>query len=85
VAYGVPVFCSETCAGSEVVEDYGAGVTFPAQNLEAVVSSVGPLLDPARNEEISRAAYAAFWANPPTMERHTAETLSVYRQFSVYS
>lgn len=84
VAYGAPVFCSATCAGSEVVEDYGAGVTFPAQNLEAVVASVTPLLEPSRNEEISRAAYDAFWSNPPTLARNTAETLSVYRQFPAY-
>ena len=55
-----------------------------AAAIDSSLAIVAPLMEAERNEALSVAAYEAFWSSPPTLARHTTETLSVYRQFPAY-
>lgn len=76
---GVPVVVSDVCAGRESVEDGVTGLWFRSDDAGDLARALLALRDDARIAAMSRAAHAAYWAAPPTLERHVESLLQVYR------
>ncbi len=77
-ALGTPVIVSDGCAGRESVEDGITGLWFrrnDAENLAEAIRRFGSL----DVDAMSRAAYDAFWADPPTLDRHVDAITRIYR------
>jgi len=77
-ALGTPVIVSDGCAGRESVEDGVTGLWFrrnDAANLAEAIRRFGSL----DVDAMSRAAYDAFWADPPTLDRHVDAITRIYR------
>lgn len=77
-AMGTPVIVSDGCAGREDVEDGVTGLWFTSANVDSLARALRRAQDDARIASMSRAAYDAFWADPPTLARHVARIGAVY-------
>ena len=78
-ALGVPVVVADTCAGRDEVEDGVSGLWFKGGDAEDLARALTRLQDDALVARLSAAAYAQYWADPRTPERHIAGLLSIYR------
>ena len=78
-ALGVPVIVSDACAGREEVADGITGLWFKSADAEDLARAISVLQADAVVSSMSRAAHQAFWASPPTLDRHIESILSVYR------
>ncbi len=78
-ALGVPVVVSDACAGREEVEDGVTGLWFRSADVDDLARALAALRDDERVVAMSRNAYAAYWAAPPTLERHVGRILDTYR------
>ena len=78
-ALGTPVIVSDGCAGRESVEDGKTGLWFRCNDVDNLVEALKRLatLD---LDELSRASYDAYWADPPTLERHVEAITAIYRR-----
>ncbi len=77
---GVPVIVSDACAGREEVEDGVTGLWFKSQDVADLARALETMRDDGRTAAMSRAAYAAFWHRPPTLDLHVARIMAVYGQ-----
>jgi glycosyltransferase involved in cell wall biosynthesis len=77
-AMGSPVIVSDICAAREHVEDGVSGLWFEAGRVEALARALERMKDDSLVARLSRNAYDSFWRDPPTLDRHVEETLSVY-------
>ena len=77
-AMGTPVIVSDGCAGREDVEDGVTGLWFTSADVDSLARALRRAQDDARIASMSRAAYDAFWADPPTLARHVARIGAVY-------
>ncbi len=75
---GVPVVVSDACAGREEVEDGVTGLWFKSADPDDLARALVELRDDAKVAAMSRAAYAAYWRHPPTIERHIARIGALY-------
>jgi glycosyltransferase involved in cell wall biosynthesis len=79
-ALGTPVIVSDGCAGREEVGDGVTGLWFKSGDAADLSRAIGALADDATVVRMSRAAHAAFWADPPSLERHVTGLLAIYRE-----
>ena len=80
---GVPVVVSDACAGREEVEDGVTGLWFKSADSDDLARTLVELRDDATVAAMSRAAYEAYWRNPPTIERHVARIGALYEDVLV--
>lgn len=78
-ALGLPVVVADTCAGRDEVEDGVTGLWFKGGDADDMARALIKLGDDALVARMSAAAYASYWANPPTVERHVEGLLAIYR------
>ena len=76
---GVPVIVSDACAGREEVEDGVTGFWFKSADSDDLARVLRKMRDDATVTALSHAAHAAFWADPPTIDRHIDRLMRVYR------
>ena len=77
-ALGVPVVVSDACAGREEVEDGVTGLWFKSADAADLGRALVALRDDALVAAMSAASYDAFWADPPTLDRHVAALTRLY-------
>ena len=78
-ALGTPVIVSDVCAGREEVEDGVTGLWFRSGDAADLARALRDITDDRQVEAMSAAAYAAYWAAPPTLDRHVAQVSAIYR------
>lgn len=78
-AMGTPVIVSDGCAGRAEVEDGVTGLWFKGGDAGDLARALVLAKDDASIARMSAASYAAYWADPPTLDRHVARLTSVYR------
>ena len=76
---GTPVIVSDGCAGREEIEHGVSGLWFASADAGALAAALVSMKDDAAATAMSNAAYASFWANPPTLDRHVNAIVSIYR------
>lgn len=76
---GVPVIVSDACAGRESVEDGVTGRWFKSADANDLARVIDEMRDDATVAAMSRAAYGAYWADPPTLDVHVERLTRVYR------
>jgi glycosyltransferase involved in cell wall biosynthesis len=79
-ALGTPVVVSDACAGREEIEDDIAGRWFTSGDSGSLAEALTALKDDALIEALSAGAYRSFWSDPPTLVRHVAAIVDIYRQ-----
>ena len=77
---GVPVVVSDACAAREEVVDGVTGLWFKSDDVADLALALRRLEDNATITAMSNAAYAAYWADPPTLEAHVERITSIYGQ-----
>ncbi len=78
-ALGLPVIVSDGCAGREEVEHGVTGLWFRSADVDDLARALLDMRDDERVASMSHAAYHAFWAAPPTIERHVGRITELYR------
>lgn len=79
-AMGVPAIVSRTCAAADMIDDGITGVLVDAGSEEQLTRAYRRLENDTTACEMGEAAYAKFWANPPTMEKHLDQLISIYER-----
>ena len=79
-AMGTPVIVSDACAGREEVEDGVTGLWFKSADVDSLAAALVRAGDDSLVAAMSRAAYDAFWADPPTLQRHVERLGAVYAE-----
>ena len=77
---GLPVIVSDACAARDEVEDGATGLWFKSQDVADLARAMEAMRDDARVIAMSRAAHAAYWRRPPTVERHVARIVGIYSE-----
>ncbi|HEY8063889.1 MAG TPA: glycosyltransferase family 4 protein [Methylosinus sp.] len=77
-AMGTPVIVSDVCAGREEVTNGETGLWFESANVESLAEALTRMKDDALVTRLSAGAHAAYWRDPPTLERHVERILGVY-------
>jgi glycosyltransferase involved in cell wall biosynthesis len=78
-AYGVPSIVPNGTVPGDLVEPGVTGLKFERGNVDDLTAQLMQCADDALIARLSRAAYAAYWNNPPTMATHVDHLLAVYR------
>ena len=78
-AAGVPIIVSDACAGRDDVENGTTGLWFKSGDIDDLARALVQMKDDARVAAMSRAAYEAYWRDPPTVEKHVGKLVDVYR------
>jgi glycosyltransferase involved in cell wall biosynthesis len=79
-ALGVPAIVPDDCAARESVVDGVTGLWFESGNREDLQHKMALLhTQPALAARMGAAAFARYWGDPPTLERHVDELEIVYR------
>lgn len=78
-ALGIPIVVADTCAGRDEVEDGVTGLWFKGGDADDLARALSKLSDDALVTRMSAAAYASYWANPSTVERHVDGLVDIYR------
>ncbi|MGV3615892.1 MAG: glycosyltransferase family 4 protein [Fimbriimonas sp.] len=78
-AVGLPVLTATGNAAEELVVDGVDGRHFPPGDVGALTVLLRAM-DVETSIRMGRAAYDRFWQDPPTPERHLAETLAMYAE-----
>lgn len=79
-ASGTPAIVSDVCAGRESIADGETGLWFRSNDADDLARALVALKDDATARRMSAAAYADYWRDPPTLERHVERLLAVYEQ-----
>jgi glycosyltransferase involved in cell wall biosynthesis len=75
---GTPVIVADGCAGREEIEDSLSGLWFRGGDVDDLARALRQVGDDALVSRLSRAAYASFWSDPPTLARHVERISGVY-------
>lgn len=78
-ALGLPVIVADSCAGRDEVEDGVTGLWFEGGDAEDLARALRQMQDDAMVRRLSAAAYASYWADPRTPEKHIEGLLAIYR------
>lgn len=78
-AMGTPVIVSDVCAARAYIEDGASGLWFKSGDAASLARALTRLADDSLAARLSKGAYESYWRDPPTLARHVAETLKVYR------
>jgi glycosyltransferase involved in cell wall biosynthesis len=76
---GVPIIVSDACAGREEIEDGVTGLWFKSQHVDDLARALAATRDDLKIAAMSKAAYAAYWRDPPTLDAHVARITRIYR------
>ncbi|WP_018267985.1 glycosyltransferase family 4 protein [Methylosinus sp. LW4] len=79
-AMGTPVIVSDVCAGREEVTNGETGLWFTSANVESLAGALTRMKDDALTARLSAGAHAAYWRDPPTLDRHVERILAVYEE-----
>lgn len=79
-ALGVPAIVPDTCAARDMVVDGQTGLWFKGGISDDLAEKITRLKDSATVQSMGQAAYAKFWANPPTLNKHLDALTEVYKQ-----
>ena len=77
-ALGTPVIVSDGCAGRESIVDGVSGLWFRRNDVDNLAEALRRFAG-ADVAALSRAAYADYWADPATLDRHVDAILALYR------
>ena len=77
-ALGTPVIVSDGCAGRDCVEDGVDGLWFRSNDVDNLAEALWRFAIGDR-DAMARAAYAHYWAEPPTLDRHVEAIVALYR------
>ena len=77
-ALGTPVIVSDGCAGREAVVDGVTGLWFRCNDVANLTEAIRRFAS-LDADAMARAAYATYWADPPTLDRHVAAIMAIYR------
>ena len=77
-ALGVPAIVSDVSAAAERVEHGVTGWRFHSGDAAELLQCLNAAMDDAAVEAAGQAAYARFWADPPTSEHHVAGLRAIY-------
>ena len=80
LALGTPVIVSDLCAGREAVRDGETGFWFKCADAASLASAIENLNDDALARRMSNDAYAQYWADPLTLDRHLDAVADVYEK-----
>ncbi len=80
LALGTPVIVSDLCAGREAVVDGETGVWFKSADTPSLAAAISRLTDDALARRMADAAYARYWADPLTLDRHLDAIAAVYEK-----
>ena len=75
---GLPVVVSDACAGREEVDDGVTGLWFKSADADDLARALVALRDDALVTAMSHASQAAYWRDPPTIERHVDRLDALY-------
>jgi glycosyltransferase involved in cell wall biosynthesis len=78
-ACGIPAIVPSGTAPSDLIVSGQTGLVFPRGDAERLAAALRAMTDDATVERMGRAAYAAYWADPPTMASHVDRLLAAYR------
>lgn len=78
LALGTPVIAGDGSAGRESVVDGKTGLWFKQADAADLARAMTMLRDDARITQFSRNAYARYWDDPLTIERHCARLMQIY-------
>ncbi|KAB1080163.1 glycosyltransferase [Methylobacterium soli] len=79
LAAGIPVVASDRSGAAEKVRDGETGFVVPPRAAE-LTEAFGALADSARAAAMGRAAHAAYWAEPMTLQAHARDLSRLYEQ-----
>ncbi len=79
-ACGVPAIVPSGTAPGDLIVSGETGLVFARGDAEALAAALRVMTDDATVERMGRAAYAAYWSDPPTMAAHVARLLAAYRE-----
>jgi glycosyltransferase involved in cell wall biosynthesis len=79
MARGIPVIVADTSAAREMVVNRVTGLWFKGGDLTDLVKVIKMMATPGIAEQMGQAAYDAYWAAPPTIERHVGQLELCYR------
>lgn len=79
-ANGVPAIISDRCAATDFVVHGKAGLHFERGSTTSLGSAMERLRDPAAAARLGEYAYAWYWNNPWTSQRHAEELLALYTE-----
>jgi glycosyltransferase involved in cell wall biosynthesis len=79
-ALGVPIIVSRQTGAAQFVEDGVDGFLTPTGDEEALAKALARLNDAETTRAMGERAYAGYWSDPLTLDRHVARTVSAYRQ-----
>ncbi len=74
---GTPVIVSDGCAGREEITNRVDGLWFRSGDARDLVRAL-KAFQTGDIAAMAQAAYAGFWANPPTIERHVDGITAIY-------
>ncbi|WP_424363910.1 glycosyltransferase family 4 protein [Methylocystis parvus] len=80
LALGTPVIVSDICAGREAVVDGETGFWFRCADAHSLAGAIARLKDDDLARRMSDAAYARYWADPLTLDRHLDALAAVYEK-----
>jgi glycosyltransferase involved in cell wall biosynthesis len=75
---GVPVVLARTTGPASWINDGVDGLLVDGGDAAQLAAALGALKDDARAVAMGAAAYAAYWRDPLTTERHVRRTLAAY-------
>lgn len=75
---GTPVIVSDVCAGREAITDGRNGLWFKSANAADLARALNILSIDSVAAAMSEAAYADYWAAPPSLKRHLDAIEDVY-------
>jgi len=77
-AMGTPVIVSDGCAGREDVDDGVTGLWFRNGDVDDLARALCRAQDDRFITKASAASYAAYWSDPPTLDRHIERLTAIY-------
>jgi len=80
LALGTPVIVSDICAGREAVSPGENGFWFKCADAGSLAGAIERLKDDDLARRMSQAAYARYWADPLTLDRHLDAVGAVYEK-----
>jgi glycosyltransferase involved in cell wall biosynthesis len=77
-ALGTPAIVPRDTAPADLVRSGETGLSFARGDVADLAAQLRTLKDDAVVARMSRAAYAAFWSTPPTMDAHIQRLIATY-------
>lgn len=81
-AHGTPVIVGAECAAREAVDNGVTGLWFNSGDADDLARAIRVMGDDETIARMSAAAYADYWRDPPTLARHVAQLVVIYRDMA---